>query len=222
MAAIGPMSTRELDLLRHRLAEQRTALADVTDEPELIRQISEEARFIRQDIARLARRFASSVLQRRLGRMVAAFNRIARQHATAEEVTQYESDVRTVQEIIAGSAAQRAEALKENNIGTLRDGGITSSQWYKAERILTELRRLFFAAAWRDKHYVQSWYERVKCEAYLFPDTEEYAELLAEADKAIKGEDSKKLQDIMNRILSARISLGASDSTVDLASIAQG
>ncbi|MGE3770496.1 MAG: Hsp70 family protein [Bdellovibrionales bacterium] len=222
VAAIGPMGTRELDLLKHRLAEQRSTLGEANGDPELLRQVSEEARFIRQDIARLARKYAASVLQRRLGKMVAAFNRVARGFATIDEVTEFEAGVRAVQDIIATSAAQRADALKENNIGVMKDGGVSSADWYKAERKLTELRRIFFASAWRDTIYVQNWYERVKREAYLFPDAEEYAELLQEAEKAMTGDDSSKLQAVMNKILTARITLGASDSTADLASIAQG
>jgi len=222
VGAIGPMATRELDLLKHRLQEQRSALADAADDAELLRQISEEARFIRQDIARLARRYASSVLQRRLGKMVAAFNRIARTHATPNEVKRFEYNVQAVQEIIAASATLRADAIKDNNINALRDGGITTPQWYKAERMLNDLRRLFFTAAWRDASYVRNWYERVRREAYLFPDADEYAELMAEADAALKKGDEAKLQTVMNKILTARITLGASDSTADLASIAQG
>jgi molecular chaperone DnaK (HSP70) len=222
VGAIGPMATRELDLLRHRLQEQRSALADAADDPELLRQISEEARFIRQDIARLSRRYAASVLQRRLGKMVAAFNRIARAHATPDEVKRFEADVQAVHDIVAASAAARADAIKDNNMSVLQGGGITTSQWYKAERTLTDLRRLFFAAAWRDASYVRNWYERARREAYLFPDADEYAELMAEAEAALQKSDDAKLQVIMNKILSARITLGASDSAADLASIAQG
>lgn len=221
VAAIGPLGTRELDLLKHRLAEQRSMLGDATDDPELLRQVSEEARFIRQDVARLSRRYASSVLQRRLGRMVAAFNRMARPFTTPDEVAMFEADVRAVQEIVATSSAVRAEAIKENNIGTVRDGGVNSENWYRAERALLNMRRLFFNASWRDPGYVADWHERIKREAYLFPDQEEYAELLAEAAAALKSGAPEKLQAVMNKIMAARINLGASDSAMDLASISR-
>lgn len=222
VAAIGPMGTRELDLLRHRLVEQRDALGDAAEDPELLRQISEEARFIRQDVARLSRRYASSVLQRRLGRMVAAFNRVARSKTTPEELVVFEQNVHAVQDVVASSSTIRAEAIRENNISALRDGGVSTSNWYKAERALLEMRRLFFNASWRDPSYVAEWYARIKAEPYLFPDQEEYAELLADADAAVKSKDDTKLQAVMNKIMSARVSLGASDSAMDLASIARG
>lgn len=220
-AAIGPLGTRELDLLKHRLLEQRTALADAADDPEYLRQISEEARFIRQDIARLSRRYASSILQRRLGRMLAAFNRVARGFCTAEELKQFEAANQTVQAIVAASSGARAEALKENNMAALRDGGVSTGNWYKAERALTEMRQLFFNAAWRDSRYVKDWHARIKAESYLFPDQEEYADLLAEAEAALASGAPEKLQTVMNKMMAARISLGASDSTMDLASISR-
>jgi len=62
--------------LQTRLEEQRETLAESGNDAETIRRVAEEARFIRQDIARVAKKHRGAMLQRRLGKMTAVFNRI--------------------------------------------------------------------------------------------------------------------------------------------------
>lgn len=221
LAALGPVTTRDIDLIRRRLQEQERTLADAADDPEMLRQVSEEGRFIRQDMARLSRRHAASILQRRVGRLVAAFNRTASGYTNDEEQKEFSDAQAGLYDIISSAAAQRAEAMKESKIGTLPDGGVSATSWYKAEKHLADIRRLFFAAGLRNPAYLNLWYEQVKKESYLFPDSEEYAELIAAADAAKTSEDNEKLQQVMAKILSARISVGASDSAADPATILQ-
>lgn len=230
LAALGPMASREIDLLRHRLDEQEQALTESVDDPELMRQVSEEARFIRQDLARLSRRQAAAVLQRRLGRLMAAYNRAARAQATPDEIAEFDRAVAQINEIVAAANARRAAAKDDKPaVGTAptaasaaRDGSIPVDEWHRAERSLADLRRLFFAGAWRNLEYVALWLDTARQESYLFPDQDEYRELMAEADKARAANDNDKFRSVMGKILAARVSLGASGSTADLATILQG
>lgn len=219
LAALGPMSSRDIDLLRHRLEEQDQTLTESQADPELIRQVGEEARFIRQDMARLTRRYASAVLQRRMGRLMASYNRTARAHATDSERGDVDRIIKELNALISAAGNRRFAAISEGKPAT--DGGVSAADWTRAERLLADMRRYFFAGAWRNPAYVQLWYEQVSREAYLFPDPEEYAELMAEADAAKAANDNDKLQQVMNKLLSARVSLGASGSAADLATIKQ-
>ena len=208
--AIGPANTgaqagaaRDADLLRHRLAEQAEALRDAGGEAELIRQASEEARFIRQDLARLARKQGASVLQRRLGRLSAAYNRTARAEATADEVKE---------------VARLTESLNAT-INSAGEAGIAAAAWYQAERDLLAIRRLFFAAAWRDPAYLRRWHAEAKAEPQFYPDRAEYETLMKSAEQAMAGKNDERFRAAMKALLAARVSLAASSSASDPATV---
>ncbi len=206
LAALGPGqagAAREADLLRHRLKEQIEALRDAGEEAELIRQASEEARFIRQDLARLARKQGASVLQRRLGRLSAAYNRTARAQATAEEIAE---------------VTRLTEALNAT-INGAGEAGIDTATWYRAEHDLLAIRRLFFAAAWRDPAYLRRWYAEAKAEPQFYPDQSEYEGLMKTADTALAAKNDDKFRAAMEKLLAARVSLAASSSASDPASV---
>lgn len=200
-AAIGPEGARELGLLRSRLTEQRDTLHEGADDPEIVRRVSEEGRFIRQDIARLVRRHRGETLQRQMGKLVNIFNRVARARADATEAARFDNHANKVQQII-----DDGQAIAYDD----------------ADRHLAEMRDIFFAAAWRDNDYVATWFRRLVTEGFLFPDQEEFKDLVQKGEAAITGHDPESLRRIVSRLLEARVALVASDTTNELATIVRG
>jgi len=198
VAAVGPDGGPEVQLIKMRLQEQNEAVLESENDPEVLRKASEEARFIRQDIARIGKKYRRALLQRRLGKMTAVFNRIARAHAEKPENERFDNHATRVQEII-----------DRNDPSFLDD----------ADLHMSEMRDLFFIVAWRDRDYVNAWFKRLSEEAYLFPDKEEFHALVKEGEKLMPEYDEKALRDVVKRMLSARIALGASDTAGELANI---
>lgn len=197
-AAVGPEGGPELHLLKMRLQEQSEVMAEASNDPETIRRVTEEARFIRQDVARLGKKYRGALLQRRLGKMTAVFNRIARAHAEKNESARFDNHATKVQEIIDSSSAPAYD---------------------DADLHMSEMRDLFFAIAWRDRDYVHTWFSRLSKEPYLFPDTVEF-ESMVEDGKALAGTgDVEAMRALVKRMLSARVALGASDTAGELATI---
>jgi molecular chaperone DnaK len=196
-AAVGPDGGPELQLLKMRLQEQSETMAEAANDAETIRRVTEEARFIRQDIARLGKKYRRALLQRRLGKMTAVFNRIARPHAEKTESERFDNHTVKVQEIIDDAAPAYDDA----------------------DLHMTEMRDLFFAIAWRDRDYVHTWFARLSTESYLFPDAEEFHDIVQEGKKIVATGDTDALRTLVKRMLSARVALGASDTAGELATI---
>lgn len=197
-AALGPEGGPEVQLLKMRLSEQNETLAEAGNDAETIRRVAEEARFVRQDIARVAKKQRAPMLQRRLGKMNAVFNRIARAHAEKPESDRFDNHAAKVQEII--DAADR-DAFDD------------------ADLHLSEMRDLFFFIAWRDRDYVHTWFKRLASEPYLFPDAAEFTALVAQGQELVAAGNVEPLRYLVKRMLASRIALGASDSASELATI---
>ncbi|MDD3288833.1 MAG: Hsp70 family protein [Alphaproteobacteria bacterium] len=197
-AAIGPEGGSEVQLLKARLDEQREILGESADDPETVRRMVDETRFVRQDIARLCKKYRAAVLQRKLGKMSAVFNRVARANATKEEKEKFDKYADRVQQIIDES--------EETEYGS-------------ADVYLDGMRDQFFAIAWRDPNYVATWYKRLENESYLFPDATEFNDMVAEGKKMSASGNMEGLRDLVSRMLAARVAIGASDSASELATI---
>ena len=197
-AAVGPDGGPEITLLKTRLTEQHDMLEEAGNDAEAIRRVAEESRFIRQDIARVSKKHRGAMLQRRIGKMTAVFNRIARAHADKVESARFDNHAFKVQQIIDSGEPEGYD---------------------DADLHLSEMRDLFFSVAWRDPDYVYTWYKRLVSEPYLFPDTEEFADMVNKGEELQKKGDREKLKDLVNDMLNARIALGASDIAGELATI---
>ena len=197
-AALGPEADRELAILEQRLEDQEEAIAEDGDDPEVIRRTAEETRFIRQDIARLTKRHQGVVLQRRLGKLSAIYNRVARERADPAEAARFDTHAAAVQKAIDAMDSAHAQ---------------------EAERHLAEMRDLFFSAAWRDANYVTMWFRRLAEEPYLFPDQDEFDALTEEGTEAVSRNDMAALRSIVTKLLEARIAISPSDSAAELATI---
>jgi len=197
-AAAGPEGGPEINLLNTRLTEQREMLQEASQDPETIRRVTEESRFIRQDIARVSKKHRGAMLQRRLGKMTAVFNRIASAHAEKVERARFDNHAFKVQKIIDDGEPQAFD---------------------DADLHLAEMRDLFFNVAWRDKSYIYTWYKRLSGEPYLFPNQSEFAAMVKEGEELTAIDDREKMKDLVTRMLAARIALGASDTAGELATI---
>ncbi len=198
VAALGPDAGKEVNILRLRLNDQKDLLEEAAQDPELIRKISEEARLIRQDIARVSKKHRGAILQRQLGRLTAIFNRLARAQAETAEIDRFTGHIERVQRII-DDGAEEAMADAERHFGEMRD--------------------IFFAAAWRDDKYVTMWFDRLKKEPYLFPDHAEFSRLMAEGDAKLQAKDMAALRKLVSAMLDTRIAITANDATTELATI---
>lgn len=197
-AALGPDGGPEVQLLKTRLVEQSETLNEAASDPETIRRVVEETRFIRQDIARMSKKHSGVVIQRRLGKMSAVYNRVVRAQGTVAENAQFDTMAQMVQDIVdGGNAAAFDEALL----------------------LLNQMRALFFNIAWRDQDYVLTWFRRLTSEPYLFPNAEEFKAMVAEGEALQIKDDREGMRDLVSRMLDARIALGASDIAGELATI---
>ncbi len=197
-AALGPDGGPEVQLLKVRLDEQREMLDDAAGDADTIRRVMEEARFIRQDIVRLGKKYSNPMLQRRLGKMIAVFNRVVRAQAKPDENKRYDDYAQKVQKII--------------------DEG-SQGDTDKAAFFLNEMRTLFFSIAWRDPDYVLTWFRRLSKEPFLFPDQNEFRLMVAEGEKHRAEGDNDGLRQLVVRMLDSRVALGASDIASELATI---
>lgn len=200
-AAIGPEAGGDVQLLKDRIDDQRDILKDSPEEPEVIRQVSEEARFLRQDIARTGKRHIVPLLQRRMGRLSAIYNRIARSFASPDELEQMEQGLRDIQTILD----EKREA-----------------DFSFAERRLEELTDDFFDTAWRDRNFVRMWFNRLKSESYLFPDPDEFRAMVEAGTTHDRQGDDEALRALVKRMFDIRVRLVASDSVNDPASLMRG
>ena len=201
-AAIGLDAGQDIQLLKDRIDDQREILNDSLEEAEIIRQVSEEARFLRQDIARAGHKHIVPVLQRRAGRLSAIFNRVARNFANAEELERFERGLVDVNNIL--------EEKKDEN------------ELIYAERRLEELTDDFFDYAWRDRNFVRMWFQRLKAESYLFPDAEEFHSMVEAGKKHEEEGDDEALRALVKRMFDIRVRLSASDAVSDPATLMKG
>jgi len=201
-AAVGPEGGPEVQLLKMRLSEQAETLAESGSDPETVRRVSEEARFVRQDIAKLGKKYRAALLQRRLGKMTAVYNRIARSLSEQTENDRFDNHAAKVQQIIDGADEHAFD---------------------DADLHLSEMRDLFFIVAWRGRDYVYTWFKRLVGEPYLFPDAEEFHGMVKDGEKLIsEGGDTDSMRALVKKMLTARVALGASDTAGELATIVKG
>ena len=197
-AAVGPMAGPEITLLQSRLEEQGEILEESADDPDTIRRVCEEARFIRQDTVRLGRKHLGALLQRQLGKVQAVFNRAGRSKAEDTDKTLFDELAAKVQKIIDTDHEPTFPA---------------------AQHFLSDMRRIFFMVAWRDPSYVLAWFERLEKDAWLFADRAEYEAMVQEGKSLKTAGDQAGLQELVKKMLDARVSLGASDVVNELATI---
>ncbi len=200
-AAIGPEAGPDIQLLKDRIDDQKEILKDSLDDSEVIRQVSEEARFLRQDIARTSRKHLVPLLQRRVGRLQAIFNRVARSFASPEELERFEKTVADINRVL--------------------DDKIEAELLY-AERRLEDLNDDFFDLSWRDRNFVRLWFNRLKTENYLFPDQEEFQSMVEAGAAHDRDNDDEALRDLVKRMFDIRVRLAASDTVSEPATLMRG
>lgn len=197
-AAIGPQVGPDVSLLKVRLDEQKEILIEDAEDAEDVRRVTEEARFIRQDTVRLGRRYAPELLQRQLGKLTAAFNRVVRGKALEEDKKAFDDLAQHVQ-----------GAIDDEN----------ESAYATAQMCLAQMRRVFFTAAWRNADYVEAWFKRLTKDTWLFSDEEEHKAMVEEGRKYQEAGDQEALRKLVVRMLDARMSLSASDVVDELATV---
>ncbi len=195
-AAVGPMAGPEFGILKTRLNEQFEILEESAGDAEMMRRISEDARFIRQDVVKLGQKYTPALLQRQLGKLQAVFNRVCRGKAKENENEAFDALAANIQKII--------------------DGG-EEKTFSEATFSLAKMRHLFLSVAWQNPAYVQAWFNRLSQESWLFADQKAFNAMVEKGKK--QSEDPEALRTIVLRLLDARVALSASDDVNDLATI---
>ena len=188
-------------MLKSRLDEQKEILEESLDDPDMVRTASEEGRFIRQEIVRMGRKYMGPLLQRQMGRLVASFNRVCRSKASDLEKSGFDDLASKIQKIIDANHEMAFPG---------------------ATLCLSDMRRIFFAIAWRNEGYVRAWFERLTQDGWLFADKAEFVGMVNQGREHMAKGDHEALRDVVARMLETRISLGASDAVSELATIVKG
>jgi molecular chaperone DnaK len=198
VAALGPDVGPDISFLKTRLDEQKEILEESSEEPDTLRRVSEEARFIRQDTVKLLRKYTNPVLQRQLGKITALFNRVVRARAETQKQKAFDELALRVQKIID---TQYEEAYPA------------------AQACLAEMQRLFFAIAWQDPAYVKAWFARMRRDSWLFADQEEHRALVAKGEALLASGSMDDLRKHVKEMLDARISFTSSDAIGEISSV---
>ncbi|MCL2469891.1 MAG: Hsp70 family protein [Alphaproteobacteria bacterium] len=200
-AAVGPQAGPEVEFLHARLDEQQEILAESLDDPETMRRVSEEARFIAQDVAKLSAKYKAPLLQRRLGRMTALFNRAARRQAAVKESQHFDDLAGKVQKIIDSQHEMAYPA---------------------AQLCLSDMQRLFFTVAWRNPSYVKAWFAQLSQDRARFADQKEHEALVQQGQQALESGDEEALRGLVKQLFDLRMSFGTGDGMQDLANVVKG
>ncbi|MGE0109410.1 MAG: hypothetical protein AB7S81_06585, partial [Bdellovibrionales bacterium] len=198
-AAVGPSENADINFLKTRIEEQIEMLEDFAEDAEMMRQISEEGRFIRQDTLKLGLKYAAPLMQRHLGKIIFAFNRVCRSSSNDKERKAFDELSEKIQEIIDAAIPAHFSA---------------------GQLCLSEMRRIFFTVAWRNEAYVKAWFNKLSEESWLFADRKAFEALVKEGQANM--DKLGALREIVLKLNAARVALGASDTVNELATIIKG
>jgi len=90
------------------------------------------------------------------------------------------------------------------------------------ESILDEIRSKNFQILWRQDWFITDRFKMYSQEPHLFPDTQEYAELVRQGTTAVTANDMAKLRTVVAQLGSIRIYSGGSDELIASSNIIAG
>ena len=188
-AIVGNGAGSELDRLRARLARQQEDFEQAYD-ADANRSATEEARHLRQDVARLVDRpeHRAAVLSSDLAELRSGFNYRGREVADPRDIKNFDT--------LADKAAH-----------AITRGGPSLDT---AQQQLDEMRSVMRRVLWSDPSFLAEIFNAVAAENYLAVDPELHARQVEAGRKALLRGDIEGLRDILIELIGNRMNLSTS------------
>jgi len=182
-----------LDQAREKL-EQASTIESSEADPETAKQAMDNVQEAKRLLALTRKEHLKDIRQLELDRAVGFFDKAVRQHARPTEESAFDNLVKTAQRAI------------DNNSGDF-------------ESHLDDLRGRNFMILWRQDWFVIDRFKWLAQDAYLFPDAQEHAQLVAAGAEALKANDIDKLRAVVAHLDSTRIGSAGEDDMMAGANI---
>ena len=188
---LGANNPAELEKLRFRLERNQEELAQ-SSEADTRRQVSEEARLVRQEVSRLLHQpqNRTSVLERRLDDLVESFERDIGTEAEAINRGSFEGLSRTAR-----------QAICEAHIR-------------EAEQALEQMSTIYYRELHRQPAFVVYFFKHISNERFLAIDKAVHDRLVAEGGRALAANEVDRLRSVIGAMLDNLMVVPTSDRTV--------
>jgi len=200
--ATGGSAGEAGEALRRRLATQRTALGNAGD-ADALRAVTEEARHMRQTVARLAGlpEHRAKVLRYGLAEVRTIFDQIARETADKRLARHFDSLLKEAQKRLKQDPPKSIEAV---------------------EQLVSEMEAVMLRSLWSDPGFVVYLFQDLRGERYLASDKARFDRLVAEGGKALDELAMEELRRITEEICRNQYAFGANRVAGKLASVSPG
>ena len=188
---LGASNPAELEKLRRRLERNQAELAQSSD-ADTRRQVSEEARLVRQEISRLRHQpyNRTTVLQQRLSDLVEAFAREIGDDAEAINRDSFDGLSRTARQAIAESHVR------------------------EAEQALEQMSAIYYRELHRQPAFVVRFFKYIADERFLAIDKALHDRLVAEGARALAANELDRLRGVIGAMLDNLMVVPTGDQTV--------
>lgn len=197
--ALGDNAEDELEKLRERVERQEESLGH-SEDADTRRSVTEEARAIRQALARLkhAPENWGAVLSQQASGLEAVFDEHVREHTGAAS---------------SGAFDKLAE--------TARDA-IRRADMSEAERAVKGMEAILYRELWQNPAYIVRQFKARAGERHLAVDKALHDELVTKGQKALAGNDIDSLRRILFQMFENRFAVGGDTGTVLMAHLTRG
>lgn len=181
---------------REKLQQAQAIQMGETD-PETAKQAMDDIQEVKRLLAIARKNNLSTIRQLELGKVVSLFDEVLRQYARPSEALSFDNLAKT---------AQRAIDAKNPDF----------------EAFLNELRNKNFSILWQQDWFISDRFKWLSQNQYLFPDTNEHAQLCVAGEQALANNDAERLRDVVVQLDSIRIISGDEDELMASANILRG
>lgn len=182
-----------LDLAREKLQQARKFDSGNVD-PEAAKQAMDNIQEAKRLLDLTRKDHARDIRQIDLDKVIATFDKVAREHARPSEESSFDSLART---------AQRAIDENRGDFATLLD----------------ELRGRLIGILWRQDGFIIARFKWLSDDSHLFPDQRAHAQLVSEGQAALRSSDIDKLREVVMRLDAIRIGSSGEDEIMAAANI---
>ena len=182
-----------MDLAREKLQQARKFDSGNVD-PEAAKQAMDNIQEAKRLLDLTRKDHARDIRQIDLDKVIATFDKVAREHARPSEESSFDSLART---------AQRAIDESRGDFATLLD----------------ELRGRLIGILWRQDGFIIARFKWLSDDSHLFPDQRAHAQLVSEGQAALRSSDIDKLREVVMRLDAIRIGSSGEDEIMAAANI---
>lgn len=177
---------KELPRVRQKLDQAQSLCANNESDPEAMKQAGQKVQEARTMLSGVRASHLTIIRQTELDSAISTFDKHAREHAKATEVTAFENMAR---------AAQR---LKDNSSGEF-------------DNILDEMRSTTWNVLWREDDFAIGRFQWLSEQHFFFPDQKLHAGLVEQGHEALKRNDLDLLRRIVLELYRAKATTSWSD-----------